>query len=133
MSLRQLLTRMISFDKEASETLIKREYPMSISDRYRQLVNDVQSYCDEMKSAADSEEEAELRMIGKAVLELKELQDSVGEIPRIRLETELTPVLLKAHSHLDRARLLLDEQGNEDRAAAVWELEQKIYRLLNDL
>ena len=106
---------------------------MSISDRYRQLVDEVQSYYQGMEMGASSEEGAEQRMIGKAVLELKELQDSVGDIPRIRLETQLTPVLLKAHSHLDRARLLLDEQGDEDRVAAVWELEQKIYRLLNDL
>lgn len=106
---------------------------MSISDRYRQLVSELQAYYEEIKDAAASDEGTELRIIGKAVLELKELQDSVGEIPRIRLETELTPVLLKAHSHLDRARLLLDEQGDEDQAAAVWELEQKIYRLLNDL
>jgi hypothetical protein len=106
---------------------------MSISDRYRQLVNEIQAYYEEMKDMAASEEGAELRMIGKASLELKELQDSVGEIPRIRLESQLTPVLLKAHSQLDRARLLLDEQGEEDRAAEVWELEQKIYRLLNDL
>jgi hypothetical protein len=106
---------------------------MSISDRYRQLVNEIQAYYEEMKDVADSEDMAELRMIGKATLELKDLQDSVGEIPRIRLESQLTPVLLKAHSQLDRARLLLDEQGEEDRAAEVWELEQKIYRLLNDL
>jgi len=106
---------------------------MSISDRYRQLASDIQAYYEEMKDVAPSDEGAELRMIGKAALELKELQDSVGEIPRIRLESQLTPVLLKAHSHLDRARLLLDEQGDEDRAAEVWELEQKIYRLLNDL
>jgi hypothetical protein len=106
---------------------------MSISDRYRQLVNEIQAYYEEMKDVAASEEVAELRMIGKATLELKDLQDSVGEIPRIRLESQLTPVLLKAHSQLDRARLLLDEQGEEDRAAEVWELEQKIYRLLNDL
>jgi hypothetical protein len=106
---------------------------MSISDRYRQLVNEIQAYYEEMKDVAASEDVAELRMIGKATLELKDLQDSVGEIPRIRLESQLTPVLLKAHSQLDRARLLLDEQGEEDRAAEVWELEQKIYRLLNDL
>jgi hypothetical protein len=106
---------------------------MSISDRYRQLVNEIQAYYEEMKDVAASEDAAELRMIGKATLELKDLQDSVGEIPRIRLESQLTPVLLKAHSQLDRARLLLDEQGEEDRAAEVWELEQKIYRLLNDL
>jgi hypothetical protein len=106
---------------------------MSISDRYRELVNEIQAYYEEMKDVAASEDGAELRMIGKATLELKDLQDSVGEIPRIRLESQLTPVLLKAHSQLDRARLLLDEQGEEDRAAGVWELEQKIYRLLNDL
>lgn len=106
---------------------------MSISDRYRQLADDIQAYYEEMRDVSPSDEGAELRMVGKAALELKELQDSVGEIPRIRLESQLTPVLLKAHSHLDRARLLLDEQGDEDRAAEVWELEQKIYRLLNDL
>jgi hypothetical protein len=51
----------------------------------------------------------------------------------MQLESKLTPVLLKSHSQLDRARLLLVEQGAEDHAAAVWELEQKIYRLLNAL
>lgn len=106
---------------------------MSISDRYRQLVNEVHLFFKGLEPGAGAEEGREVRMVGKAVQELDELQESVGEIPRIRLESELTPVLLKAHSHLDRARLLLEEEGAEDRAAAVWELEQKIYRLLNDL
>lgn len=75
----------------------------------------------------------EMQMVGKAVHGLDELREQVGEIPRIRLEAELTPVLLKAHSNLDRARLLFEEVGAEDRAAATWEMEQKIYRLLNDL
>jgi len=106
---------------------------MSISDRYRELVEEIRAFQTTMQGASGAEEGKELHMIAKAVRELAELQESVGEIPRIRLEAELTPVLLRAHGNLDRSRLLLDEQGDEDQAAAVWELEQKIYRLLNDL
>jgi len=106
---------------------------MSISDRYRELVAEVKVLCEALGGAdADSAERA-ARSVGQAVEGLHELLETVGDIPRIRLEAELTPVLLKAHTRLDRARLLLEEQGSEDRAAAVWEMEQKIYRLLNDL
>ncbi len=101
---------------------------MTISERYRELVREVA----ESLGSLDAES-PEAREVRKASLELATLQESVGEIARIRLEGELTPVLLKAHSQLDRARLLLAEDGAEDLAAAVWELEQKIYRLLNDL
>lgn len=106
---------------------------MSISDRYRELVVDAQAALAEMTGVAGEEEGRELREVRKATEGLAELFEAVGEIPRIRLEADLTPVLLKAHNQLDRARLLLEEQGAADRAAAVWELEQKIYRLLNDL
>ena len=64
---------------------------------------------------------------------LKELIERVGEIPRMRLEAELTPVLITAHKQLDWARLLFEEAGEQARAVAAWELEQKVYRLLNDL
>ena len=59
-------------------------------------------------------------------------QEQVGEIPRIQLEGKLTPVLLKGHGRLDQARLLLEEEQHP-LAGRVWELEQTIYRLLNDL
>lgn len=106
---------------------------MSISDRYRQLVSDVKALSGQLQGLDEELAVQVLKPVNQAIEGLRELQDSVGEIPRIRLETDLTPVLLKAHGRLDRARLLLEEQGAEDRAAAVWEMEQKIYRLLNDL
>lgn len=105
---------------------------MSISDRYRQVAEDVRIFMETLQAQLGSEGK-EMQMVGKAVQGLDELREQVGEIPRIRLEAELTPVLLKAHGNLDRARLLFEEVGAEDRAAATWEMEQKIYRLLNDL
>ena len=51
----------------------------------------------------------------------------------MRLESQLTPVLMKAHETLDKARLLFEEQDFDDYAATTWQLQQKIYRLLNDL
>ncbi len=106
---------------------------MSISDRYRELTLDVEGFLQQLRAGTAGEEGKEVRQVGKAVENLAELRERVGEIARIRLEAELTPVLLKAHGNLDRARLLFEEKGEEDRAAATWELEQKIYRLLNDL
>jgi hypothetical protein len=103
---------------------------MNISDRYRELVKDVRALLGEQSG---DDEAREQKLIREAARELGELAEQVGEIPRIQLESKLTPVLLKAHSQLDRSRLLLEEQGAEDRAAAVWELEQKIYRLINAL
>ena len=103
---------------------------MSISERYRDIVNNIGSFIEQPR---DAEPGKEARQVEKALVTLRELAESVGEIPRIRLESELTPVLLKAHSQLDRARLLCEESGAEDDGAAIWELEQQIYRLLNDL
>lgn len=106
---------------------------MSISDRYRALVGEVEDFLAQLEAPEAGTPEKEARLVGQAAAGLRELLERVGEIPRIRLESELTPVLLRAHSRLDRARLLLEEQGAEDRAAGVWDLEQHIYRLLNDL
>jgi hypothetical protein len=106
---------------------------MSISDRYRELVSDVKALGMQLQGFEGEQAEQVEKAVSQAVAGLAELQESVGEIPRIRLEADLTPVLLKAHGRLDRGRLLLEEQGAEDQAAAVWEMEQKIYRLLNDL
>ena len=104
---------------------------MSISDRYRALLEEVEDMAGPAVAAEEGTKDR--RLIRQAADKLGELREQVGDIPRIRLEVQLTPVLLKAHGQLDRARLLLEEQGEEDRAAAVWELERKIYRLLNDL
>ncbi|MEZ4599970.1 MAG: hypothetical protein R2940_09280 [Syntrophotaleaceae bacterium] len=103
---------------------------MNISERYRELVRDARTLRQVFNGSDDAQE---LKLIGKATAELTELEEQVGDIPRIQLESKLTPVLLKAHSLLDRSRLLLQEKGAEDRAAEVWELEQKVYRLLNAL
>jgi hypothetical protein len=103
---------------------------MNISERYRELVRDARAL---RRISPAGDESQDQKLIGKATAELMELEERVGEIPRIQLESKLTPVLLKAHTLLDRSRLLLEEQGAEDQAAAVWDLEQKIYRLLNAL
>lgn len=100
---------------------------MNISDRYRVLVDEIRNL---QSGAGDPKAE---RLLVQAVEELAHHEEGVGEIPQMRLESQLTPILLKAHNLLDRARLLFDELGEEDRVGAVWEAEQKIYRLLNSL
>lgn len=100
---------------------------MNISVRYRSLVEDVRCL---RQGAQDEKEE---RLIDRALTELATLEEGVGEVPQMRLEAELTPVLLKAHSLLDRSRLLREEDGQQDRVAVIWEMEQQIYRLLNSL
>ena len=106
---------------------------MSISERYRELTREVQGFVASLDERGETESPRRLREAKKAVVVLDELRDAVGDIPRIKLESKLTPVLLKAHQKLDQARLLFEEAGEEDCAAKSWELEQKIYRLLNDL
>lgn len=106
---------------------------MTISDRYREITREVQAFVAGLGEGGEGENDRRFREAAKAVAALEELRDGVGDIPRIKLESKLTPVLLKAHQKLDQARLLFEEAGEEDRAARFWELEQKIYRLLNDL
>lgn len=105
---------------------------MSISSRFRELAQDVVGFEEELKEGA-SELEPGARVVKKARNTLQEWIEPVGEIPRMKLEFKLTPVLLKAHNHLDRARLIFEEAGFAGEAAAAWDLQQKIYRLLNDL
>lgn len=105
---------------------------MNISDRYRQLVEEVRA-CSDKVEGTDAERGREERLVEQAYQLLDELKERVGDIPRIRLEAQLTPVLLKAHNCLDGARLLLDEQNKTQLADDVWNLQQTIYRLLNDL
>jgi hypothetical protein len=105
---------------------------MSISDRFREIHRDVRSFQASLDNPQVDSAEAD-RAVLKAVTCLAEWADQVGDIPRMHLEIKLTPVLLKAHNHLDRGRLIFEERGMEDLAAACWALQQKIYRLLNDL
>jgi len=105
---------------------------MTISDRYRAVTKDVEDFLTELRDQGVDEIQGP-RKVARALTALKELLDRVGEIPRMRLEAELTPVLITAHKQLDWARLLFEEADEPVRAAAVWELEQKVYRLLNDL
>jgi len=105
---------------------------MTISDRYREIAREVSAF--EVRLQAENEARGrDLRDVAKAAAGLDEWLEQVGDVPRMHLETRLTPVLLKAHSQLDRARLLFEEAGEEDHAVACWGLQQKIYRLLNDL
>lgn len=110
---------------------------MSISDRYRALADDVRAFVREQERQVGTESAAgvdqALKALRKAAGVLDELHEGVGEVPRIRLEAELTPVLLKAHNHIDRGRLDFLDAGLEKPAAAAWEMQQAIYRLLNDL
>ena len=110
---------------------------MSISERYRSLTEDIRAFVNAQKKLIDADSTQELRQALKAVSKgyqiVDALNESVGEIHRIRLEDELTPVLMKAHNNLDQGRLNYLEAGDEKSAAAVWELQQTIYRLLNNL
>jgi hypothetical protein len=74
-----------------------------------------------------------LRLVDLAAEEMQELGEAVGEIPQYQLEGKLSPVLLQCHTHLDRARVMLENDQHEKAGASVWELEQLVYRLLNDL
>lgn len=116
---------------------------MSISTRYRQLSDEI------FNLKANFEGQAEvLRPVVKAAVAIDDLLEQVGEIPQVRLEAKLTPVLLKAHSYLDQARLTLEaaedavaddaevDEGNDfvsTNSDLVWAVQQQIYRLLNDL
>jgi hypothetical protein len=110
---------------------------MSISDRYRDLSEEVRVFASiqnkKIKEDAGDSLKAAVKSLQKADKVLDELKESVGEIPRISLEFKLTPVLMKAHNNLDRSRLDYTDADDEQMAKEVWELQQKIYRLLNDL
>ncbi|MGK2945639.1 MAG: hypothetical protein ACSLFC_12965 [Desulfuromonadales bacterium] len=106
---------------------------MSISNRFRDIAKDIAAFRTQLKSCDPSAEQG-ARVVKKASKGLQEWVDQVGEIPRMRLESQLTPILLKAHDTLDKARLIFEEvEGLDAQADATWELQQKIYRLLNDL
>lgn len=106
---------------------------MTISARYREIIDELNDLLGGFPPIAGQEDGKAFGQLEKAAAILAELDEQVGEIPQFKLEKELTPVLMKAHGALDRGRLILEERDDTDRAASVWEIEQRIYRLLNDL
>ena len=106
---------------------------MSISNRFRDIAKEVAAFRAQLKASGPDADQG-MRIVKKASKGLQEWVEPVGEIPRMRLEFQLTPILLKAHDTLDKARLLFEDiEGFDVQADATWELQQKIYRLLNDL
>ena len=105
---------------------------MSISNRFRDIAKDVATFWANLKGC-DVRAEQGSRVVKKANKGLQAWVEQVGEIPRMRLEFQLTPVLMKAHDILDKARMLFEEEGFDEYETATWELQQKIYRLLNDI
>mgnify|MGYP000329996396 CR=1 FL=1 len=106
---------------------------MSISNRFRDIAKDVNDFWVNLKGC-DVNAEQPSRVVKKANKGLQEWVEPVGEIPRIRLESELTPILLKAHDTLDKARLVFEDvEGLDVQTDTTWELPQKIYSLRNDL
>ena len=106
---------------------------MSISERYRQVLEQIETEADRLYETLPEDTVKALRQVDIAAEDMQDLVETVGEIPQYQLEVKLAPVLLKSHECLDRARVLLEKDGHEKAAATVWELEQLIYRLLNDL
>ncbi|MCD6525697.1 MAG: hypothetical protein J7K75_01740 [Desulfuromonas sp.] len=107
---------------------------MSISERYRDLVQETEVL---MKKISTDQQlqgaDRAIRVIDQGLATLQEQLERVGEIPRMRFDTELSPVLLNAHNLFDRGRLLLEEGGCNLAAEKVWDVQKKLYRLLNDL
>jgi hypothetical protein len=106
---------------------------MTISERYRQVHGQIKQEAARLYGQLPETATKALRMVDQAAEEFLEYLDGVGEIPQYQLESKLAPVLLRAHGQLDRARVQLVNEDHEKAAEVVWELEQLLYRLLNDL
>lgn len=106
---------------------------MSISTRYRTLAADTRTLKEKLIASSQELPDGAEREIDKAIEGLESLVEQVGEIPQFKLERELTPVLMRAHGALDRGRLLFEGADDQDNAERIWDMEQQIYRLLNDL
>ena len=106
---------------------------MPIAVRYRQLLEQIETEADRLYEVLPEDTANALRLVDLAAEEMQDWVESVGEISQIKLEEKLSPVLLKVHGHLDRARVMLENAEHEKESSVVWELEQRVYRLLNDL
>ena len=107
---------------------------MKITERYRQLTQMSDELVKKFVSQPDGLRiDRAVSLLEKGQKELAEWSDQVGEIPQMRLENKLSPVLLQVHAILDRARVLYEEADKSEEGALIWHVEQQIYRLLNDL
>ena len=107
---------------------------MKIADRYRLIVEQARTLAKSFGEQPDGKRiDRALALLEKGLTELCEWEEQVGEIPQMRLESKLSPVLLNVHATYDRARVLYEDNESEAEGAQIWELEQLIYRLLNDL
>jgi len=75
-----------------------------ISNRYRELVADIEHLLTELHSLATDEQQRAVRQVEKGFEHLEPEREDVGVIPQNRLEKVLTPILMKAHTSLDRGR-----------------------------
>jgi len=107
---------------------------MKIADRYRLIVEQARTLVKTFSDQPDGKRiDRAVGLLEKGLAELREWEERVGEIPQMRLESKLSPVLLSVHTTYDRARVLYEDNGSEAEGAQIWEVEQMIYRLLNDL
>jgi hypothetical protein len=107
---------------------------MKVTDRFRQLTQITDELVNKFVLQADGVRiDRAVSLLRKAHEELIEWHEQVGEIPQMRLEQKLSPVLLQVHSTLDRARVLYEEAGKTEEGDLIWGVEQQVYRLLNDL
>ncbi|NCO52439.1 MAG: hypothetical protein GW875_10105 [Deltaproteobacteria bacterium] len=107
---------------------------MKVSERYRQLVTDADQLIHTFAQQPDGMRiDRALGGLKKGHQELQEFYERVGEIPQFQLEAKLSPILLRVHAAIDRARVQYEDAEQDKEAEQIWNLEQQIYRLLNDL
>ena len=107
---------------------------MKITDRFRLLTVEASTLAQKFADQPDGIRiDRAVNLLNKGSAELAEWSDRVGEIPQMRLENKLSPVLLNVHGTLDRARVLYEDADKENEGALIWDVEQQVYRLLNEL
>ncbi|PLX80706.1 MAG: hypothetical protein C0616_07375 [Desulfuromonas sp.] len=106
---------------------------MSISTRFRALISETEQLMESHGRQTNDDQGRALRELEKGLQQLEPFEETVGEIPQNKLVKELSQPLLRTHASYDRGRLMFEEMGDQATAAKLWALEQKIYRLLNDL
>lgn len=107
---------------------------MKVADRFRQLTQISNVLMKNFAGQPDGVRiDRAVSLLRKSHKELTEWSEQVGEIPQMRLESELSPVLLQVHETLDRARVLYEDADKQAEGSLIWDVEQQVYRLLNDL
>ncbi|WP_020676003.1 hypothetical protein [Geopsychrobacter electrodiphilus] len=107
---------------------------MKVADRFRQIALCASALVQKFSCQPDGTRiDRAVNLLRKGSEELAEWSEQAGEIPQMKLEHKLSPVLLQVHSTFDRARVLYEEADKSEEGALIWDVEQQIYRLLNDL